>query len=188
MRKVTREAAFEPERWTPERAARVAGQFDALAPVWHTRNSPGRYDPLVDALERGGALPPPCVEVGSGTGFGTQLLAPRVGVVVAVDISGEMLRLADPTSGPRVQADAAHLPVGDGRVGTLVLVNALLFPAEARRVLGAAGTLVWVNTHGDRTPIYLPAEDVAAALGPGWEGVASEAGWGTWAVLRRAGR
>jgi SAM-dependent methyltransferase len=188
MRKVTREVAFEPEGWTPERAATVAAVFDGLAPQWDaTHDDPGRYDPLVDALARGGNLPPPCVELGAGTGLGTRFLAPRFGSVVAVDLSAGMLRRADPTLGIRVQADGAHLPIARGSVGTLVLVNALLFPPEVRRVVAPDGAVVWVNTNGDGTPIYLPAEDVAAALGPGWSGVASEAGWGTWVVLRRTG-
>ena len=40
------------------------------------------------------------------------------------------------------------------------------------------------NTLG--TPIYLPADDVERALPGRWRGTDSEAGWGTWAVLRRA--
>ncbi|MCU1496150.1 MAG: hypothetical protein JWM47_103, partial [Acidimicrobiales bacterium] len=55
-------------------------------------------------------------------------------------------------------------------------------------VLGADGVVVWVNSSGDQTPIYLPAEDVAAALPGGWTGVASGAGAGLWCVLRRADR
>jgi hypothetical protein len=55
------------------------------------------------------------------------------------------------------------------------------------RVLAPDGCLVWVNTSGEQTPIYLPADDVVAALGDGWTGVASEAGTGTWCVARRIG-
>jgi hypothetical protein len=53
--------------------------------------------------------------------------------------------------------------------------------------LTSEGALVWVNTAGDRTPIHLTADDVEAALPGPWDGIASEAGWGTWAVLRRSG-
>ena len=66
-----------------------------------------------------------------------------------------------------------------------MLVNALLFPAEVARVLAPGGALVWVNSLGDATPIHLSAADVAKALPGGWGGPASDAGWGTWCVLRR---
>jgi len=68
----------------------------------------------------------------------------------------------------------------------MVLVSALLFGAEADRVLVPSGTLVWVNTSGASTAIHLPAEDVDAALGGAWDGVASQAGVAIWTVLRRA--
>jgi len=54
-------------------------------------------------------------------------------------------------------------------------------------VLASTGVLVWVNSRGTGTPIHLPADDVDRALGGGWDGVASAAGWGTWSVhWRRA--
>jgi ubiquinone/menaquinone biosynthesis C-methylase UbiE len=96
-----------------------------------------------------------------------------------------MLRRAPPESGPRVQADAACLPLADHSFDCVTLVNALLFPDEMNRVLKPAGWLVWVNSLGDRTPIHLSAADVAKAMPGGWSGVSAEAGWGTWCVLRR---
>ena len=187
MRTVTRQVAFEPGGWTPERAAKVRELFDGLAPEWHTRASDSRVEPLADALARGGPIPAGTwLELGSGTGLLSPYLAERCRRLLAVDLSAEMLKLAPATVGHRLRADGARLPVPDASVGALVLVNAFLFPEEARRVLAPAGAVVWVSSRGDGTPIYLPAEDVGAALGPGWEGVASEAGWGTWAVLRRA--
>ena len=185
MRKVTREAAFEPASWTPLAAAEVAARFDELAPEWHTRTDPARYVSLRDALDRGGSIPSgPCLEVGSGTGAATSVLAARFAHVVSVDLSLEMLRRA-PAGAPRVQSDGARLPVPGGVAGAVALVNAILFPAEVDRVLMPEGALYWVNTAGPATPIYLSAEDVAAAMGPGWSGVAAVAGRGTWAVLRR---
>ena len=50
-------------------------------------------------------------------------------------------------------------------------MNAFLFPAEARRVVGPAGVLEWVNTSGDKTPIHLSAEYVSARHGRGVGGV-----------------
>jgi SAM-dependent methyltransferase len=186
MRKVTREVAFDVRSWGAEVAAEVAARFDELAPQWHLRTDPARYVSLQDALDRGGPVPAgSCLEVGSGTGAVSVLLASRFSWVVAIDLSHEMLRRAPPAAAPRVRADGACLPFPAGVAGAVALVNALLFPAEVDRVLARDGALYWVNTAGPATPIFLPAEDVARAMGPGWTGVASEAGRGTWAVLRR---
>jgi len=187
MRKVTRQAAFDAGGWTPERAAKVAELFDGLAPEWNSRFSQNRLDPLEDAFARGGvAMPGVCLEIGSGTGLASPWLAEHFDQLVALDLSIEMLRRAPAGTGLRVQADAARLPVRSESVTSVVLINALLFPAEVVRVLSPSGTVVWVNTAGDRTPIHLPADDVERALPGQWQGTASEAGWGTWAVLRRA--
>ena len=97
-----------------------------------------------------------------------------------------MLRVSPPDPASKVQADAAALPVAASSVDAVVLVNMLLFPAEVERVLKPDGALVWVNTSGDRTPIHLSAEEVDEAMPGEWNGLASEAAWGTWAVLRRA--
>ena len=186
IRQVTRQIAFEPDGWTPERAAKVAALFDGLAPEWHTRQSEGRMEPLLDALERGGAPAGRCVEVGSGTGAGTRHLCDRFEPVVALDLSREMLVRAPAAPGHRVEADAAAMPLRDGSAQAIVLVNAFLFPAEIQRVLAPGGAVVWVSALGDRTPIYLSAADVVAALPGEWTARASEAGWGSWCVARRA--
>ena len=84
-----------------------------------------------------------------------------------------------------MRADASSLPFPDDSFDAVLLINMILFPDEIDRVLRRDGSIVWVNTLGDQTPIHLPAGDVAEALPGGWEGVASRAGTGTWAVLRR---
>ncbi len=185
MRRVTREVAFDPDGWGPERQAEVEELFDGLADEWHTRDVPGRYDALQDALDRGDIPPGPALELGSGTGLSTPMLAERFDHLVAFDLSLEMLRLAPADAAPRVQADSARLPLADGALAVALVINMLLFPTELDRVLSPDGVLVWVNTSGARTPIYLPADDVVAAMGEGWTGVASEAGTGTWCVARR---
>jgi SAM-dependent methyltransferase len=190
MRKVTRQVAFEPGGWTPDRRAKVAALFDGLASSWHERDAATRHDALLDALDRGAPFPAgPVLELGSGVGAFTADLTERFGdgAVVSVDLSWEMLRRA-PAALPlgRVLADSALLPFASASVGTVVLVNMFLFPAEVDRVLRSDGVLVWVSAVGDVTPIYLVAEDVERALPGRWEGVASEAGWGSWAVFRRA--
>jgi SAM-dependent methyltransferase len=192
MRKVTRQVAFEPGGWTRERAVKVAQLFDALAPEWHKRSSEERREPLRDALARGGIGAsggdgtPLCLEIGSGTGSSSGELARHFGCIVALDLSLEMLKRAPREPGWRVNADAARLPFADASASCVVLVNALLFPAEMDRVLAPAGSLVWVNSLGDRTPIHMSAEDVEKALPGDWNGLAAEAGWGTWCALRRA--
>jgi SAM-dependent methyltransferase len=183
MQAVTRAAAFEPGSWTPERATKVTALFDELAPVWNERQqSVNRYEPLADALSRGGVSRGRCFEVGSGTGLATPMLSGHFDAVIGLDLSMEMLRRAP---GVRVHGDANVLPFRDDAFDSAVLVNALLFPRELDRVVVPTGTVVWVNTRGADTPIHLPPEDVASALPGDWHGVAAEAALGVWAVLRR---
>ena len=111
---------------------------------------------------------------------------PRFSVVLAAELSAEMLKLAPADVGVRLRADGSRLPLREGSIDAAVLINMFLFPAEMARVIAPAGVLVWVNTSGPDTPIHLPADEVDAALPGDCSGVASEAGWGTWAVLRRA--
>ncbi len=186
MRAVTRQVAFEPDGWTPARAAKVAALFEELAGEWNTRDRPGRDDALKDALARGDVPGGRCLEVGSGTGIATRELARHFDQVVASDLAFGMLAQADPALAPRVRADASRLPIPDRAVDGVALQNALLFPTEVARVVRADGAVLWVNTVGPDTPIYLSVDDVAAALPGDWVGIASEAGEGTWGVLRRA--
>lgn len=191
MRKVTVQVAFEPEGWTAERRAKVADLFDSLADEWHTRGGGDRHRPLLDALERGDVPPAGrCLELGSGVGLTTDLLAEHFDVVHARDLSMEMLRRSPDEPGPRILGDSSRLPYPDGAAAAIVCQNMLLFPAEIDRVLAPGGTLVWVNTSGDRTPIHLTAAEVERALNShartgSWDVVASSAGNGTWAVARR---
>jgi SAM-dependent methyltransferase len=190
MRIMTRRAAglVEPA-WDDTARAEVSAFFDELAPLWHTRTSPERDAVVADALTRG--LPADvvgadvCVELGSGIGAYTAQLAARWRRVLAVEVSLEMLQLAPADVGHRILADGARLPVPDGAASAVVLVNCFLFPAEVARVLASDGLVVWVNSSGSQTPIYLPNPDVAAALPGQWSGVESAAGVGTWCVLRR---
>lgn len=179
-------AGLEPGSWDREAEALVTRTFDTLAPEWHTRTSPERTAMIDDALTRGldpllggGGLG---VEVGSGIGTYTPLLESRFGVVLAVELSWQMLSRA-PETGRRVRADGASLPVRDGAADAVVLINAFLFPAEVDRVLRPGGVLLWVNSSGDQTPIYLSTADVVSALPFPVRGVESSAGAGTWCAL-----
>lgn len=184
MRKVTRQVAFEPTGWTHERRRKVRELFEGLAGEWHTRIVEGRDAALLDALDRGGVGDGRCLEIGCGIGVTAEKLLARFRILVAVDLAAEMLRRTPPGI-KRVQADAAQLPLRDGWADVVILENMLLFPLQVARVLAPGGRLVWINSLGDRTPIHLPAEDVAAAMPGEWSGVASQAGWGTWCVLHR---
>jgi len=143
-----------------------------------------------DALSRGfdAVRPSPglAVEIGSGTGAYSHLLAERFGSVIAIDLSLAMLQLAPTSPARRVQGDGSRLPLGDASAAAIVLINAFLFPREIERVLAAAGVVVWVNSSGEYTPIYLSVDDLVAALPGEWTGVSSRAGEGHWCVLRRA--
>jgi ubiquinone/menaquinone biosynthesis C-methylase UbiE len=191
MRIATRRAAgLQPEGWTAELRREVAEFFDGIAKEWHTRSSPERMAVVLDALSRGlGAVGVPvgtALEVGSGIGSYSSLLAERFETVVAIDLSLSMLKLAPTVPAHRVQADGARLPTRDGSAAAVVLINAFLFPGEVERVLSPGGVLVWVNSSGAGTPIYLSVEDLVAQLTGEWTGTTSEAGEGYWCVLKRA--
>lgn len=189
MRGITRAVAAEVGAWTTSVAADVRGLFDGLADDWHTRHTPGRLDPLADALARGGVPADGpgtvgCLELGSGDGHATPLLTERFDPVVAIDLSARMLARAG-AAAHRVQADGAALPLADHSVGVAVLMNMLLFPSELDRVLAFGGLLVWISSRSELTPIHLEPHEVAAALPGRWSGIASRVNTATWAVLRR---
>ena len=190
MRIATRRAAgLDPGGWTRELRKDVGEFFDTMSNEWHTRTSPQRTAVVMDALERGlGPRTTPmgvAVEVGSGIGTYSGVLAQRFATVLAIDLSLAMLRLAPPGTAHRIQADGAMLPVRDSCAAAVVLVNAFLFPHEVDRILAPHGAVVWVNSSGEQTPIFLSAEDLLLVLPGRWTGTASRAGDGTWCVLRR---
>jgi Methyltransferase domain len=188
MRIMTRRAAgLTGGGWNAEAREDVSSYFDRLAAEWHTRTSPARDAVVLDALDRGGVTGGDvAIEIGSGIGAYSALLGERFSRVLAIDVSFEMLRIAPPEPALRVHADAAELPNRRGVADAVVLVNALLFPAEVDRVLAADGCGVWVNSSGEETPIHLRAREVADVLPGEWRGVTSRAGLGMWCVLRRA--
>src|SRR3546814_10769989 len=95
----------------------VAAVLDSLANDWRNCTSPEREAVVRDALERGLPADRPtgaCLELGSGIGAYTPLLAERWSRVVAVDLALEMLRRAPADAGLRVLGDGARLPLADG--------------------------------------------------------------------------
>jgi hypothetical protein len=190
MRIMTRRAAgLHAGPWDDVARAEVAAYFDALAPEWHTRTSPERDAVVADALARGlpaGTAGSVCVELGSGIGAYTASLVARWPTVLATEVSLEMIRRAPRDVGHRVLADGSRLPLASRIADAVVLVNCFLFPDEVDRVLAPSGVVVWVNSSGSGTPIYLPPGDVVAALPGRWEGVESAAGVGVWCVAWRS--
>ena len=125
------------------------------------------------------------VEVGAGIGTYSGLLAERYQTVISLDLSLEMIRRAPAGQTLRLAADSSRLPIEDGAADALVLINAFIFPSEVSRVLGLGGRIVWVNSSGDQTPIYLSTEDLVRSIPFPVHGVESTAGAGTWCVLVR---
>ncbi len=184
IRVITRKAAAG--EWSGEDAAKIGALFDEMAPEWTAGHKGDRYLPLADAFERGQVAGARVLELGSGTGLGTEIVRRHFDEVIAMDLSMGMLQNAPDDLAPKANADASRLPLADNAVDVVVMVNMILFPAEIDRVLAPQGTVVWMNTSGEQTPIHLTAEQVDEALPGDWTGVASRYGTGTWAVLRRA--
>jgi SAM-dependent methyltransferase len=188
MRKVTIDVA-EGRGWDHERALEVTALFDGLASGWSERVGTEAVAPLLDALDRGHvAARGACLEVGSGTGNVTPVLTTAFDLVVCADLSWEMLRHAPADLGCRIRADAATLPLRPHSIDVVALVNAFLFPHEVDRILQPGGVVVWVSGLGDRTPIYLPPEQVLESLPGDWGGVSSHSGIAEWLVARRSVR
>ncbi len=188
MRVITRRAAgLEGPPWDADARREVAELFDALAGEWHTRTTEPRMAVVADALDRGEVRGHTALELGSGIGTYSAPLAERFDRVVSLDLSIEMLRLAAGEPGLRVLADSSELPLDDASIDAVVCINMVLFPSEVARVLSPGGTLVWVNSSGESTPIHLTGDEVVAALPGEWSGVSSRAGIGLWTVLRRKG-
>jgi SAM-dependent methyltransferase len=174
-------------RWGPDVASVVTALFDQQAATWNAEHSVGRFDPVEDALHRGGvATGGRCLEVGSGTGQITPLLAAHFGQVVCIDLSAAMLDQAAASPGTRVRGDAAQMPFAPAVFDAAVLVDVFCFAGELARVLTDDGAVLWINVLGRDGPLYVPAADIARALPGEWNGVESTAGWGTWAALRRS--
>jgi len=195
MRQITEAVAADPLSWTPQVAQQVAGFFDEMASGWAASGNRARGQVVLhDLLSRSELTVGVVVELGAGTGSGTALLQQQFEHVIAGDLSSEMLKRLPPDLASRVQLDSSALPFATGSVQTLACVNMMLFADEVVRVLEADGVLIWVNSIGDRTPIYLSADRIAQALsaqvrqhesGGRFEVTASTAEWGTWVVARR---
>ncbi|MFF4625644.1 class I SAM-dependent methyltransferase [Nonomuraea jabiensis] len=94
----------------------VLGQVARLGQVAHAHLAT-RF--LTDALARGGPLPSGiCLELGSGTGQHTPLLADAFDHVIAVDLARQMVRRAPAQLAPRLEA--IYPVVGAGTLADIV--------------------------------------------------------------------
>jgi SAM-dependent methyltransferase len=165
---------------TPEQV--LAGVYDEGAAAYERHWAPALHRHALDLVA---AVPPadadaPRTVVDVASGAGTLLPALRTlagpdGTVLALDRSRGML-LRAPGSVPRVQADAAALPVADRAVDLIVFAFVLfLLPdarsavAEAARVLRPGGWLVaatWGNQVGTGADTVVREELDAAGAPP----------------------
>jgi SAM-dependent methyltransferase len=188
--RASRALAEDPSRWSPQMAHDVVDRYTELASVWEGERGGYRPVPLSDALARGGPLPSGlCLEVGAGTGLLTPLLTAVWPQVVSLDLTAEMLRRS--SARWRVLADASKLPVHHGTAAAVVLADAPLFAEEVARVLTPDGVVVWSNALGVDAPHHVPVGTVLAAMERAaperpWNAITAEAGWGLWAIFRRA--
>ena len=186
IRKITRLMAFGG-KWRPTNATNMAELFDGMAAEWSERHvDPTKRAPVVDGLDRGGTpLDGDWLELGAGTGAGARVLNGRVGSLICSDLSMGMLSYAPGELAPRLQADATTLPFANDTFDAVLMINMILFPDEVDRILRPGGSILWVNTLGDQTPIHLPATDVLEALPGKWQGCSARAGTGFWLTARR---
>ena len=169
----------------------MTAEFDAMAAHWAGERGGYRPPVLADALARGGPFGPGrAVEIASGTGLLTPLIAGVWQPVLAVDLSEGMLGRS--AARHKVRADASRLPLADGSADAVVIGDGPLFAAEVARVMADGAVLVWSNALGTGAPFYLPTgvliEAMTAATGQAWDATESEAYWGSWAVLRAVPR
>ncbi len=188
-RRSSADLASGTTRWSPAMARDVRSTYAKLAGSWDDERGSYRSTPLADALARGGLLPPGrCVEIGCGTGRLTPLLEQVWDEVIGLDLTPQMLSRS--TGRWRLLADASRLPLSDGVAAAAVLADVPLFATEVVRILTSGGIVVWSNALGSGAPHHVPVEVVLDALdaatpGRPWHAVVSDAGWGSWALLRR---
>lgn len=189
MQEISRAVAFDPTSWSPGVANEVRAIFDARAENWYTHETDAYLASLASALDSAGIGGGTCLDIGTGTAIHEATLAARFERVLAVDFSPRMLAWAKRGSAVFVQADAARLPFTDSSVDTIVCVNMFLFAVGYARVLKRDGTLVFVSTRAQETPIYLDpnelGEAMASLVDPAFEMTTGSTGQSCWSIVRR---
>ncbi len=192
MHEISHRVAFDPRAWDEGLALEVASIFDGRAATWWTHRSPEYLRPLAEVIDAAGTRGGLCLDVGSGTSLHEATLLSRFDHVVAVDLSAEMLRLAERNGADLVRADASSLPIRDESADLIVCVNMFLFPGEYTRVLKDDGAITFISTSGMATPIYLSPANVTEALvaygDARFATVSGTLGDACWTIARRTGR
>jgi SAM-dependent methyltransferase len=197
-RLVTRAVVARPWLWRLFRPL-MRTQFDRLAPGWNDRGGPGFLAPLEAGLARVDGDPKRVLDVGTGSGKASRLIAFRhpTAEVVGIDLSPGMIeaarRLLPAELADRVRyevADASALPFEEGAFDLVVLLNMIPFFDEIARVTAAQGSIVLAYSAGPETPIYTPPETLRARLAPHGFGQFEEFAveGGTALLARRAAR
>lgn len=159
------ELALDRQRIATTRAARqeqAAQYFGRQAPSWDQIRSLHVDDAKVESRLLAlfeGTNTASLIDLGTGTGRILQLLAPRIGFGLGIDLSREMLALARANLDRAQhrncqvrQGDMYHLPLPDASFDAATLHSVLHFAddpaavlAEAARVLSPGGRLVVVD-------------------------------------------
>jgi SAM-dependent methyltransferase len=164
----------QPRLW-PLLRRPLRRMFDRLAPAWDERLRPGRLEALEAALATVPEPPHRILDLGSGTGSATLLLARRwpdadvVGVDVAAAMVAEARRKLPSELAGRVRydvADAAALPFADEAFDLVALANMIPFFDELARVVAPGGRVAFGFSLGPRTPIYVPPDRLRRELAP----------------------
>lgn len=177
----------------------LRSQFEHLAPVWDKRRGPETLIPLGAALDRLETAPQRILDLGTGSGAATRVVARRFpeAAVVGVDLAPKMVEEARallPTDlAGRVRfevGDASSLQFEPGAFDLVVLLNMIPFFEELARVTAPGGTVIFAFSSGPETPIYVPTEKLHERLEPLGFDVLEEvaAGPGTAVLARRSER
>jgi len=176
--------------------------WERSAASWDQRIEPDRaahLAPLSDACDRLDAEPQSILELGTGTGAGSRMLARRFPAarIRAIDLSSEMIDVArrnvPPELADRIElevADAAALSYEDQTFDLVAQLNMPVYLGEAARVLRPGGHLIVASSLGSATPYYTPEALLRKGcrrhgLEPTGTG---EAGGGNWFLARNAQR
>jgi ubiquinone/menaquinone biosynthesis C-methylase UbiE len=150
--------AHAPWLWRLIRAP-VQRFWDRAAARWDANETPNRTNSLRAALPQMGN-PKRILEIGTGTGSGAGILKASFpeSEVTGVDLSPEMIRIAQ-AKVPGVTfepADAARLPFADASFDLVTQNNVPVYFTEVGRVTALGGRVLITSTFGPGTPYYTP--------------------------------
>ncbi|SEO73653.1 demethylmenaquinone methyltransferase / 2-methoxy-6-polyprenyl-1,4-benzoquinol methylase [Halogranum amylolyticum] len=147
--------------------------FDRVARLYDLAMPPAERGALLDGLSRAERPVEHVLDVGGGSGrAGVTLTAPDRQVTV-VDVSGEMLSRARGRGLDCVRGDARTLPVADGAVDAVTVVDAFHHMPDQRAVLAnvarvlAPGGAVVIREFDPETLLGRVVERVEDAVGMG---------------------